>query len=113
MPFGPDWANEVRDVTRAACKKRGFVYRRGDEAEEGRSIRAIWDDLCRASIVLIDLTGANLNVMIEFGIAHAIGRPVSAVQRRPSTSKSCAYFPTNRRPSRKGCCSPSCRGERG
>jgi nucleoside 2-deoxyribosyltransferase len=82
MPFGPDWANEVRDVTRAACKKRSFVYRRGDEAEEGRIIRAIWDDLCRASIVLIDLTGANLNVMIELGIAHAIGRPVLAVQRR-------------------------------
>jgi hypothetical protein len=81
MPFAPRWANEVRDVARAACKERGFVYRRGDEAEEGRIIRAIWDDLCRASIVLIDLTGANLNVMIELGIAHAIGRPVLAVQR--------------------------------
>ncbi len=82
MPFGPDWANEVRDVARAACKVRGFVYRRGDEAEEGRIIHAIWDDLCRASIVLVDLTGTNLNVMIELGIAHAIGRPVLAVRRR-------------------------------
>jgi hypothetical protein len=41
MPFGPDWANEVRDVARAACEERGFVYRRGDEAEEGRIIHAI------------------------------------------------------------------------
>jgi hypothetical protein len=32
--------------------------------------------------VLIDLTGPNLNVLIELGIAHAIGRPVIAVQRR-------------------------------
>jgi nucleoside 2-deoxyribosyltransferase len=82
MPFGPDWADETRDVARATCKEQGFVYRRGDEAEEGRIIHAIWDDLCRASVVLIDLTGPNLNVLIELGIAHAIGRPVIAVQRR-------------------------------
>ena len=81
MPFGPDWANEVRDAARAACDERGILYRRGDEAEEGRIIHAIWDDLCRASIVLVDLTGANLNVMIELGIAHAIGRPVLAVRQ--------------------------------
>ena len=85
MPFGPDWANDVRDAARAACKDRGLRYRRGDEAEEGRIIYAIWDDLCRASVVLVDLTGANLNVMIELGIAHAIGRPVLAVQQSGST----------------------------
>lgn len=82
MPFGPDWADAVRDAAREACAERGFLYRRGDEAEEGRIIQAIWDDLCRADLVLVDLTGANLNVMIELGIAHAIGRPVLAVQQR-------------------------------
>jgi hypothetical protein len=35
--------------------------------------------------VLVDLTGANLNVMIELGIAHAIGRPVLALQQLGST----------------------------
>lgn len=88
MPFGPDWANEARDVARAACKERGLVYRRGDEAEEGRIIHAIWDDLCRANVVLVELGGANLNVMIELGMAHAIGRPVVAVLRRePGSTK--------------------------
>jgi nucleoside 2-deoxyribosyltransferase len=88
MPFGPDWANEARDVARSACKERGLVYRRGDEAEEGRIIHAIWDDLCRATIVLVELGGANLNVMIELGMAHAIGRPVVAVLRRePASAK--------------------------
>lgn len=81
MPFGPDWANEVRDVARQVCKGKGYRYRRGDEAEEGRIIHAIWDDLCRASVVLVDLSGANLNVLIELGMAHAIGRPVCAVRR--------------------------------
>jgi hypothetical protein len=84
MPFGPDWADEARDAARAACQERGFGYRRGDEAEDGRIIPAIWDDLCRAGVVLVDLSGANLNVLIELGIAHAIGRPVLAVQRRGS-----------------------------
>jgi hypothetical protein len=82
MPFGQSWSNEVRDVARLACEQRGLIYRRGDEAEEGRIIHAIWDDLCRAHVVLVDLTGANLNVMIELGIAHAIGRPVLAVRQR-------------------------------
>jgi len=81
MPFGPSWADGVRDIARAACEERGFIYRRGDEAEEGRIIHAIWDDLCRASLILVDLSGANLNVMIELGMAHATGRPVLAVRR--------------------------------
>jgi hypothetical protein len=36
--------------------------------------------------VLVDLTGANLNVLIELGIAHAIGRPVLAVRQRDAVS---------------------------
>ena len=84
MPFGLSWSDEVRDVARLACKERGLIYRRGDEAEEGRIIHAIWDDLCRAHVVLVYLSGANLNVMIELGIAHAIGRPVLAVRKRDS-----------------------------
>jgi nucleoside 2-deoxyribosyltransferase len=82
MPFGQSWSDEVRDVARLACRERGLIYRRGDEAEEGRIIHAIWDDLCRAHVALVDVSGANLNVMIELGIAHAIGRPVLAVRRR-------------------------------
>ena len=81
MAFHTPWADEARDVARAACTALGLEYRRGDEAEEGRIVHAIWFDLCRAAVVLVELTGVNLNVMIELGIAHAIGRPVLAVQR--------------------------------
>jgi hypothetical protein len=81
MPFRPPWADEVRDTARAVCKTAGLKYRRGDEAEEGRIIQGVWDDLCRASVVLVELHGGNLNVMIELGIAHALGRPVLAVQK--------------------------------
>jgi hypothetical protein len=81
MPFGPSWADESRDTARTVCKELGLSYRRGDEAEEGRIVHAIWNDLCRANVVLVELAGGNLNVMIELGIAHALGRPVLAVQR--------------------------------
>ena len=81
MPFSPDWADGVRDTARAACKKRGLHYQRGDEADEGRIVHAIWHDLCRATVVLVELHGGNLNVMIELGMAHALGRPVLALQR--------------------------------
>ena len=61
-----------------------FATERSNKAQAidyGRIMHAIWDDLCRAHVVLADLTGANLNVMIELGMAHAIGRPLLAVRR--------------------------------
>lgn len=84
MPFDADWSDEARDAARRASAAAGLDYRRGDEAEEGRIVHAIWDDLCRASAVLVDLTGLNLNVLIELGMAQAIGRPVLLLQRAGS-----------------------------
>lgn len=86
MPFGPAWADGAREAARRACEQDlsalGLSYLRGDASENGRIIHAIWDDLCRAHAVLVDLSGANLNVMIELGLAHALGRPVLMVQRQ-------------------------------
>lgn len=84
MPFGAPWSDTVRDAARSACVQAGHTYRRGDEAEEGRVIHAIWDDLLRADTVLVDVTGINLNVLIELGMAHAVGRPVLLAQQSGS-----------------------------
>jgi hypothetical protein len=81
MPFSEPWSNGARDAARAACTARGYGYRRGDEADEGRIIQAIWDDLCGAHVVLVDLTGLNLNVFMELGMAHALGRTVITVRQ--------------------------------
>lgn len=83
MPYRPDWAEEVSATARSVCRQAeiGLEYRIGKESDEGRIVHAIWDDLCRASVVLVELGGGNLNVMIELGIAHALGRPVVLVQR--------------------------------
>ena len=81
MPFSEPWSNKIRDAARATCTAHGYAYRRGDEADEGRIIQAIWDDICGAHVVLVDLTGLNLNVLVELGMAHALGRTVLAVRR--------------------------------
>jgi hypothetical protein len=74
MPFGPGWSNPVRDATASACRKRGWAYARGDEAEAQRIVPGIWHEIATASAVLVDVTGHNPNVAIELGLVHAIGR---------------------------------------
>jgi nucleoside 2-deoxyribosyltransferase len=81
MPFAEPWSNEARDAVRTTASARGYLYRRGDESDEGRIIQAIWDDITAAHLVVVDLTGLNLNVSIELGMAHALGRAVVMVRR--------------------------------
>lgn len=80
MPYRPSWAADTAAAARAACQELGFVYRLGKDGEDGCIVRGIWDDLCQASVVLVELAGGNLNVMIELGMAHALGRRIVAVQ---------------------------------
>jgi nucleoside 2-deoxyribosyltransferase len=82
MPFSEPWSDEVRNAVRATCTAHGFIYKRGDEADEGRIIQSIWQDICAAQIVLVDLTGLNINVLIELGMAHALGRTVLSVRQQ-------------------------------
>jgi hypothetical protein len=86
MPFGPDWADDAFRTARDVCRSRrvSIEYQRGDLSREGRINRAIWDDLCRATVVLVDVTGGNLNVLIEWGMTHAIGRRTVAVRQADS-----------------------------
>jgi nucleoside 2-deoxyribosyltransferase len=81
MPFSEPWSDAIRDAARGACAASGCTYRRGDEADEGRIIEAIWTDICAAHLVLVDLTGLNLNVFVELGMAHALGRTVLMVRQ--------------------------------
>jgi hypothetical protein len=81
MPFSEPWSDGVRDAARERGNGHGYAYRRGDESDEGRIIQAIWDDICGAQLVLVDLTGLNLNVLIELGMAHALGRTVLTVRQ--------------------------------
>ncbi|MCK4856895.1 MAG: DNA2/NAM7 family helicase [candidate division Zixibacteria bacterium] len=84
MPFRPKWAKKAVNAARAACDSVGAEYIRGDEVEDPNVIRSIWEEICRASQVLVDLTGFNSNVALEAGIAHTLGRPTMLTGRQES-----------------------------
>jgi nucleoside 2-deoxyribosyltransferase len=65
----------------AAARKAGVEPVRGDVAEGQQIIESIWDEICRATHVTVDLTDFNLNVCLELGLAHALGRPTRLIGR--------------------------------
>jgi hypothetical protein len=79
MPFRPEWADVVANATREICEGNSVMYIRGDEVKEPNVIRSIWEEIARATHVLVDLTGFNANVALELGIAHTLGRNVLMV----------------------------------
>lgn len=95
MPFSECWSNEGRETVRQICKTRGVAYRRGDESDENRIIRAIWEEICRANFVLVDLTGLNTNVCLELGLAHALGRNTLIISRDEASNET--LFPEIRK----------------
>jgi hypothetical protein len=74
MPFGQGWSNKVMSLAASVCKEHKVEYRRGDKVADPRIIRSIWDEICQASHVLVDLSGFNANVALELGMAHTLGR---------------------------------------
>ena len=84
MPFGPRWANAVRDCVERACGADAR-YLRGDQADDARIVRSIWDEICRATHVVVDITDFNPNVALELGIAHTLGRRTLIVAQEGAT----------------------------
>jgi hypothetical protein len=78
--FGPPWARQARELVRAACPD-GLEYVRGDQMLEPDIIRSIWDEICTATHIVVDVTGLNANVLVELGIAHALGRNVLLISQ--------------------------------
>jgi hypothetical protein len=76
MPYRPSWADAVTAVTRQACQQADVRYVRGDELADPNVIRSIWEEIARATHVLVDLTGGNANVALELGMAHVLGKNV-------------------------------------
>ena len=76
MPFHAGWSKSVQD---AARKGAGSAYRRHDQVASEHIIRSLWDEIAAASHVLVDITGLNDNVLIELGMAHALGKTTRIV----------------------------------
>jgi hypothetical protein len=76
MPFRPGQNRAHESLQRLLAQLDPFLLpMRGDEAKGQQIIHSIWDEICRASLVSVDLTDLNPNVCLELGIAHTLGRP--------------------------------------
>lgn len=91
-PFGPKATSEVAGMAQAACEAAPgpMSYVRGDLPLDSRIVGSIWGELCRATHVLVDLTGLNPNVAIELGIARALGRQSLLIHRVDAPSSAAA-----------------------
>lgn len=77
MPFGGDFDDLYADHIKAAVEAAGLRPLRADEIFTPTPIMGdIWRSICRARLVIADLTGRNPNVFYEVGLAHAIGKEV-------------------------------------
>jgi hypothetical protein len=47
---------------------------RGDVADGQQIVESIWQEICRATHITVDLSGFNPNVCLELGIANTLGR---------------------------------------
>ncbi|GLA08255.1 hypothetical protein AnigIFM60653_009784 [Aspergillus niger] len=71
--------NPARVAIEEGIRLAGGDSIRGDVAEDPHILRSIWDEICRANLIVVDLTEFNLNVCLELGIAHTLGRKILLV----------------------------------
>jgi len=74
MAFRPELDATHRAI-RSACGNKVKPVR-GDEAKGQEIIQSIWEEIGRATHVVVDLSGFNLNVCLELGLADVLGRNV-------------------------------------
>jgi hypothetical protein len=84
MPFDPrlTTTQEVYRELDARLSKTGLEVVRGDVAEGQDIIESIWEETAHADQVIVDLTGFNLNVCLELGMADTLGRPTVLIGER-------------------------------
>lgn len=77
MPFDPQMQPVYDDAIKPAVESHGLKCVRVDEISgTGNIVRRIIENICRARVVIADLTGKNANVFYELGIAHSLGNNV-------------------------------------
>jgi hypothetical protein len=83
MPFREPWSNEVWTLLNKVIGTCGFRCQRADE-KDGRIIMDdIWELICRARVIVADLTAKNPNVTYEVGLADVLGKDVVLLSQNP------------------------------
>jgi len=72
MPFTRPWSDHVwTELFRPVFAERGFKCQRADEWTQPEIMEDVWQGICSAETVLVDLTGRNPNVLYELGLLHS------------------------------------------
>lgn len=81
MPFSAEFT-PVHEAIKAACQAAGYCCVRADDIwDHSTIIQDIFTLLLKASVVIVDFTGRNPNVMYETGIAHTLGKLVVPISQ--------------------------------
>ncbi len=76
MPFHPDYKAVYDEIEKAATAAGMRCTRADEETYQGVIMDNVSEMLVKAGIVIADLSGKNLNVYYELGIAHAWSKDV-------------------------------------
>ena len=81
MPFDVSMAS-VYETIRSSCVWAGYRPLRADDIWDNSTIiQDIFSLIFRSSVVIVDFTGKNPNVMYETGIAHTLGKLVIPISQ--------------------------------
>lgn len=81
MPFNAEFQHVYKAIQRA-CKSAGLRSLRVDDIwEESVIVQDIFNLVFQSSIVVVDFTSKNANVMYETGIAHTLGKYVVPISQ--------------------------------
>ena len=73
-PFDEIYADQIKPTVESIT---GLRCMRADDIYDTKPIMEdIWESICRAAVVVSELTGRNPNVFYETGIAHTVGKEV-------------------------------------
>jgi hypothetical protein len=91
VPLTDEGDDLYDEAVKPALERTGLIPRRAVEFDDDEDkLKAIWRDICRSRMVVVDLTGADPLVMYELGIAHAVGKESLVLCKRGH----CPKFPS-------------------
>ena len=76
MPFTEQFTEYYHSIIKPVVAEAGLKAVRSDEIYTTHTIvHDIWNSICKARLVIADVTSKNANVNYELGLCHAIGVP--------------------------------------
>ncbi len=86
MPFSENWSDGVWDMISNIVSSAGMNCVRADETSGRVVMDDVWELICKAQVIIADLTAKNANVAYEVGLADVLGKPVILLSQTPNVA---------------------------